>query len=134
MKRLILLLVMFLISCGVLEEEPTKEDVEVFIGNLTFHEESTYAKINSYTMTFGEGDDLRVEAYLIEDFYDENDHYLETHLTHSTTEDGDDVEVVNEPHAILLDDETDIHQSIDLSESEQEQVLQHIEQIFDSKH
>ncbi|RPF53885.1 hypothetical protein [Aquisalibacillus elongatus] len=133
MKKWLLILVMIvLVSCGTEsgERENEVEKVEAYTVEAFDDEPGHYTKVNSQIVIYGPEDDRKVEAKLIEDFYDENWNFIKSHVTHSKVEfEEDQVKTLDEPQTILLPEEADFSLGEDSSELEgedREKVNEHI--------
>lgn len=83
---------------------------------------------------FGTGENLTVEARLIEDIYDKNGNYIKTRLLYSTTHNGEEEVNVDEPMTILLSEQFGENEPMEkeLTEQEVKDVKENILELFDS--
>jgi|SRR5690625_3973747 len=92
-----------------------------------------YKKVNSLTLLNEKGSSYEIEAFLIEDYFDENDEHIESNLLYSDLETGDKTVTVKEPLTIFLNEdmETDFLFSKTLTSSEQEELKEHLLKVYD---
>jgi hypothetical protein len=101
--------ILFLIGCGaennsvsVEKNEEKTEKIEAFIAKSLPYEEGDYKLVNSQTILYGTGENLKVEARIIEDFFDKEGNYIKTRLLYSTTKNGDEELYIEKPMTVLL--------------------------------
>lgn len=96
------------------------------------HEIGHYKKVNSLTLMNVKQSGIEVEAFLIEDFYDENEQYIKTKLLYSETKKGDIEVWVEEPMTIYLEDEGfNMDLTKELTGNEQEQLIDYLIQTYE---
>jgi uncharacterized protein YcfL len=137
----IVLAMLMLIGCGTKSNPVTKENdeekvekIEAFVANTLPYEEGDYKLVNSQTIMYGSGENLKVEARIVEDFFDKDGKYIKTRLRYSSTEKGgeDEVVFVDEPMTILLNNQHPQSSLTvkDLNDQEKEDVKDSILKIF----
>ncbi|MBB6454949.1 hypothetical protein HNQ94_003438 [Salirhabdus euzebyi] len=137
----IVLIIALLVGCVVnqnstnsVNEEEKTEKVEAYKAETVSHEEGDYKLVNSQISMFGTGENLKVEARLIEDFYDKEGNYIKTRLLHSTTQNGDEEVYIDEPMTIILSEQFGENEPManELTEQEKEDIKEHILELFNS--
>jgi PBP1b-binding outer membrane lipoprotein LpoB len=135
----IVLIIVFLVGCEgnnnsnhkVNNEEQT-EKIEAYKAKTVSHEEGDYKLVNSQILMYGSGENLKVEARLIEDLYDRDGNYIKTRLLHSTTQNGDEEAIIDEHQTILLSEQFDENEQMakELTKQEENDIKQHILEVF----
>lgn len=117
------------------ENEEKTEKIEAYIAETVSHEEGDYKLVNSQIILSGSGENIKVEARIIEDFFNEEGDHIKTRLLHSTAQNGDEEVFIDEPMTILLKNEPPENGVVseELSTQEKAEIKNHILKVFEDK-